>query len=124
MLIDQSAEHQLLAGTSREVSETICFSKDTSKTVSPTGSWETQTYTHHKDWLLCPIFWLGMWLVAKYHAPGWEVRSYCLEAYTYADNVPTACAYSDVAAHCVFIHGSMTLALPLVAFGLCHEVYL
>lgn len=72
MLIDQSAEHQLLAGTSREVSETICFSKDTSKTVSPTGSWETQTYTHHKDWLLCPIFWLGMWLVAKYHAPGWE----------------------------------------------------
>ena len=52
--------------------ETICFSKDTGKTTSPTGHWEVQTFAHNKDWLICPLFWLALWFVVKYEAPGWK----------------------------------------------------
>jgi len=60
-------------GASRSVMECICASKDSGKPTSPTGHWEVQTYTHHKEWLLCPIFWLALWMVVKYEAPGWKV---------------------------------------------------
>ncbi|DBB16111.1 hypothetical protein WJX82_004381 [Trebouxia sp. C0006] len=59
-------------GASQSVMECICASKDSGKTTSPTGHWEVQTYTHHKEWLLCPIFWLALWMVVKYEAPGWK----------------------------------------------------
>ena len=58
--------------------EVLCFSKDSGKTVSPTGNWETPMFTHHRDWLICPIFWYGLWCLVKYHAPGWEVCCYGL----------------------------------------------
>ncbi|KAL0018353.1 hypothetical protein WJX79_006177, partial [Trebouxia sp. C0005] len=57
---------------SKDSMECICASKDTGKTTSPTGHWEVQTFTHHKDWLISPIFWFAMWLVARYEAPGWK----------------------------------------------------
>ena len=60
-------------GASRKVLECICASNDSGKTTSPTGHWEVQMYTHHKEWLLCPIFWLVLWMVVKYEAPGWKV---------------------------------------------------
>ncbi|DBA92374.1 TPA: hypothetical protein ACH3X1_015779 [Trebouxia sp. C0004] len=59
-------------GASRSVMECIYASKDSGKTTSPTGHWEVQTYTHHKEWLLCPIFWLALWMVVKYESPGWK----------------------------------------------------
>ncbi len=53
----------------------ICASKDTGKTMSLTGHWEVQTFTHHKDWLISPLFWFVMWLVARYEPPSWKVSS-------------------------------------------------
>ena len=67
--------------------ETICFSKDTGKTTSPTGHWEVQTFAHNKDWLICPLFWLALWFVVKYEAPGWKVTP------LYPDLLFTFCMY-------------------------------
>ncbi len=64
------------ADASKDSMECICFSKDTGKTASPTGHWEVQTFTHHKDWLISPIFWFAMWLVARHEAPGWKVSNF------------------------------------------------
>ena len=78
--------------------ETICFSKDTGKTTSPTGHWEVQTFAHHKDWLISPLFWLALWFVVKYEAPRWKVGPLCADLQA----VCASCA-SGVALHCIIL---------------------
>lgn len=58
---------------STEVMRCVSFSKDSGKTASPSGCWEAQVFALNRDYRVCAVTWLTLWLVTKHEAPGWKV---------------------------------------------------
>lgn len=51
----------------------LVFSKDSGKTVTPTGGYELQPFALHRDyWQSLPVA-LSLWLAVQYMAPEWGV---------------------------------------------------
>ncbi|KAL0024452.1 hypothetical protein WJX77_005400 [Trebouxia sp. C0004] len=50
----------------------VSCSKDSGKSTSPSGTWEMQVFALNKDYRLCAVAWLALWMVIKHEAPGWK----------------------------------------------------
>ncbi len=53
----------------------VSCSKDSGKSTSPSGTWEMQVFALNKDYRLCTVTWLALWMVIKHEAPGWKVST-------------------------------------------------
>ncbi len=53
----------------------VSCSKDSGKSTSPSGTWEMQVFALNKDYRLCAVTWLALWMVSKHEAPEWKVST-------------------------------------------------
>lgn len=53
--------------------DVVVLSKDSGKTTSPEGTWETQMISAHRNPVLDGQLWLALYLVTKHEA--WKVSS-------------------------------------------------